>query len=62
MKEYLVLNYKPVKGANVSGLSFGYGKLNKYVTDFLNEYARQGWRVVQADEEFDRFLLERDRH
>lgn len=62
MKEYLVVNYKPSKSSNVSAFSFGYEKLNKYVSDFLNEYARQGWRVVQADPELDRFLLERDRH
>lgn len=62
MKEYLLVNYKPTKESNSIGISFGYEKLNKGVTEFLNEYARQGWRVVQADTEFDRFLLEKDRH
>lgn len=54
MKEYKIVYFQ---GKSLFNLE----KLNKEIADFLNEYARQGWRVIEC-ENFNRFLLERDRH
>lgn len=53
MKEYKVVNYK-------GSMTFSVEKYNKDLSDFLNDYARQGWRVIHC-KDFNQFILEKDR-
>jgi len=52
MKEYKIVTYNKTTWRNV----------NKHLSDFLNEYARNGWRVIQSNQGMLRFLLERDKN
>jgi hypothetical protein len=55
MKEYLVKVY--VEGW-FGSLLFGDAKVDpENFTEFLNEYAKQGWRVVTIEKEIRRLLL-----
>lgn len=51
MKEYKVVSWK-------MGLSGN----NERLEDILNEYAKQGWRVLQVGENFQRIVFERDKN
>lgn len=55
MKEYKVVIYRE---GIFSSVLFGSAKLNpKRFTEFLNDYAREGWRVVTMEKESRRVLL-----
>lgn len=55
MKEYKVVVYRE---GLFSSVIFGAAKLNpKRFTDFLNEHAEDGWRVVTMERETRRLLL-----
>lgn len=54
MKEYKTVTY-------INKISFNMEKKDKALTDFLNSYAQQGWRVVESVNMM-RFILERDRN
>lgn len=55
MKEYKVVVYRE---GLFSSVIFGAAKLNpKRFTDFLNEHADDGWRVVTMERETRRLLL-----
>lgn len=54
MKEYKTVTY-------IGKFSISAEKKDKHLTNFLNEYAKQGWRVVESVNMY-RFLLERDKN
>jgi len=55
MKEYKVIVYR--EGA-LSSLFFGSAKANPVkFTNFLNESAQEGWRVVTMDKDIQRMFL-----
>ncbi|MFN0730143.1 DUF4177 domain-containing protein [Polaribacter gochangensis] len=51
MKEYTVINWK-----------MGLSKNNERLEDTLNEYARNGWRVIHIGEQNTRIVFERDKN
>ena len=51
MKEYKVISWKP-----------GLTNNNQKLEDTLNDYARNGWRVVHVAENTTRIVLERDKN
>jgi G:T-mismatch repair DNA endonuclease (very short patch repair protein) len=51
MKEYKVINWK-----------MGLSKNNERLEDTLNEYARNGWRVIHIGEQNTRIVFERDKN
>ncbi len=51
MKEYKVVSWKMGLTGN-----------NDRLEDTLNEYAKQGWRVTQVAENFQRIIFERDKN
>lgn len=51
MKEYKVVSWK-----------MGLSNNNQRLEDTLNEFAIQGWRVIQVAENFQRVILERDKN
>lgn len=51
MKEYKVVNWK-----------MGLTKNNQKLEDTLNEYARNGWRVVEIGVNSARIIFERDKN
>lgn len=51
MKEYKVVSWK-----------MGMSNNNQRLEDTLNQYAQQGWRVLQVAENFQRVILERDKN
>lgn len=51
MKEYKVVNWK-----------MGFSKNNERLEDILNEYGRNGWRVVEIAEQSTRIVFERDKN
>ena len=51
MKEYKVVNWK-----------MGLTNNNDRLEDTLNDYAKQGWRVIQVAENFQRIIFERDKN
>ncbi len=55
MKEYKVVK-------NPTTLTFNYDKWMKNLEDFLNNYARQGWRVKESNQSMTVFILERDKN
>ncbi len=55
MKEYKVVKY-------FRGLTLNYDKYLKDLEDFLNNYARQGWRVKETGQGMTVFILERDKN
>ena len=54
MKEYKTVTY-------MSSFSFSLEKKDKNLTNFLNEQAKQGWRVIES-QNMTRFILERDKN
>jgi CBS domain containing-hemolysin-like protein len=55
MKEYQVVIYQE---GMFSSLFFGQSKVDpKRFAEFLNEHARQGWRVITMERESRRMLL-----
>ena len=55
MKEYKVVVYR--EGA-LSSLLFGSAKANPmHFTNFLNENAKDGWRVITMDKDIQRMFL-----
>lgn len=55
MKEYKVVIYRE---GIFSSVLFGSAKLNAMrFTDFLNDYARDGWKVITMEKESRRVLL-----
>ena len=40
----------------------GFTRNNDRLEDTLNEYAKQGWRVIQIDENYQRIIFERDKN
>lgn len=55
MKEYKAVTF-------LQKTSFSVKKADKELTDFLNEYARAGWRVVSTQNNMMRFVFERDKN
>lgn len=51
MKEYKVVTWK-----------MGLSKNNERLEDTLNDYARQGWVVIDIAENTNRIVLERDKN
>ena len=51
MKEYKVDSWKVSLSKN-----------NKNLEDFLNEYARNGWKVIHIAEQSTRVVFERDKN
>lgn len=51
MKEYKVVNWK-----------MGFSNNNQRLEDFLNEHARNGWRVIHIAENSARITFERDKN
>jgi len=56
MKEYKAVNL-PAKWNIVTSKD-----MNKHLEDFLNNYAREGWRVVHTNPTMNKYLLERDKN
>lgn len=54
MKEYKKVTY-------LGTMSFNYEKKDSNLTEFLNNYAKQGWRVIES-KEMAHFILERDKN
>lgn len=54
MKEYKTVTHR-------GKFSFSLEQKDKHLTNFLNEYAKQGWKVVDS-QNMIRFLLERDKN
>jgi len=51
MKEYKVVSWK-----------LGLSGNNERLEDTLNEYAKQGWSVLQVAESYQRIIFERDKN
>ncbi|WP_086030447.1 DUF4177 domain-containing protein [Tenacibaculum holothuriorum] len=51
MKEYKVESWK-----------VSFSKNNKNLEDFLNEHARNGWKVIHIAEQSTRVVFERDKN
>jgi hypothetical protein len=56
MKEYKMVNL-PVKWNAITSKD-----QNKHLENFLNNYAREGWRVIHVTEAMNKYLLERDKN
>lgn len=55
MKEYKVIVYRE---GMFGTLIFGASKIDpERFTDFLNEHARQGWKVIAVERDIARMLL-----
>ena len=54
MKEYKTVTY-------MGNFSFSLEKKDKNLTNFLNEHAKQGWKVIES-QNMTRFILERDKN
>lgn len=55
MKQYKVIAYRE---GMLGSLFLGQSKVNPVkFTDFLNENARQGWRVITMEKDIQRMLL-----
>jgi hypothetical protein len=55
MKEYKVIVYRE---GMFGTLIFGASKIDpERFTDFLNEHARQGWKVITVERDIARMLL-----
>lgn len=55
MKEYKVVTF-------IQKTTFSRSKADKELTDFLNEYARAGWSVVNVHNNMMHFVFERDKN
>jgi hypothetical protein len=59
MKEYQVVIYQE---GMLGSLVFGQSKVSpERFSEFLNKFARQGWRVVSVEKEIRRMLLVSER-
>lgn len=54
MKEYKVVCYK-------GSMTFSIDKHTEELSNFLNNFARQGWRVIDC-KNLQYFILEKDKH
>lgn len=55
MKEYKKVTY-------YDKFAFNIEKKDSDLTEFLNNFARQGWRVISNDANMVHFILERDKN
>ncbi len=56
MKEYKVVSL-PVKWN-----AFSSKDQNEHLGNFLNDFGRDGWRVIHTSPEMHRYILERDKN